>query len=619
MGERTPLAVIDAPASGRLAVGEALTNLAAADVAKIGDVKLSANWMAAAGYPGEDAKLFDTVSAVSTLCQSLGISIPVGKDSLSMRTAWDDEGGKKEVVSPLSLIVTGFAPVDDVRRTLTPQLQLDQGETELLLIDLAAGRNRLGGSALAQVFGATGNEAPDVDDAAALKAMFEVVARLNRDGLLLAYHDRSDGGLLATVCEMAFASRCGVTLNTDVLCYDPLLHDVDGNERKPNLLDGRSHEMLVRALFAEELGAVVQIRRADRERVTQALRAAGLGKYFNIIGYPNDRDELRIVRNAKPLLQESRIDLHRAWSETSFRMQSLRDNPECAQQEYDRLLDKDDRGLCVDLSFDAAADVAAPFINTGVRPQVAILREQGVNSQLEMAAAFTRAGFEAVDVHMSDLVEGRVGLAGFKGLAACGGFSYGDVLGAGLGWARTILFNHRCRDEFAAFFARPDSFSLGVCNGCQMMSALKDIVPGAQAWPRFVRNRVEQFEARFVMAEVLKSPSILFQGMEGSRMPIVVSHGEGRAEFASPAQQAEALVAMRFIDHRGVPTEAYPYNPNGSPDGITSLTTSDGRTTILMPHPERVHRTVQMSWAPASLGEDSPWLRMFRNARVWVG
>jgi phosphoribosylformylglycinamidine synthase len=397
------------------------------------------------------------------------------------------------------------------------------------------------------------------------------------------------------------------------------MHDVDGNERKPGLLDGRSHEMLLRALFAEELGAVVQIRRSDRDRVAATLRTAGLGKCFHLIGYPNDRDEIRIVRNARPLLRETRVALQRAWSETSFRMQSLRDHPECAQQEYDRILDAEDRGLFAEVPFDAAQDLAAPFIATGVRPQVAILREQGVNSQMEMAAAFTRAGFDAVDVHMSDLVEGRMGLSGFKGLAACGGFSYGDVLGAGLGWARTILFNARCRDEFAAFFGIPDTFSLGVCNGCQMMSALKDIIPGAKHWPRFVRNRVEQFEARLVMAEVVDSPSVLYAGMAGTRAPIVVSHGEGRAEFDSPEQQAAARVAMRFIDHRGVVTGVYPCNPNGSPAGITSLTTDDGRATILMPHPERVHRSVNLSWHPADWGEDSPWMRIFRNARVWVG
>ena len=504
MGERTPVAVLSAPASGRMAVGESITNLIAADVATLAHVKLSANWMAAAGYSGEDAKLFDTVRAVSDVCQTLGLGIPVGKDSLSMRTAWDESGAKKEVVAPLSLIVSAFSRVTDARATLTPQLQLDAGETELVLVDLGAGRNRLGGSALAQVFNQTGAVAPDLDETEGLKGFFAAFRELKSQQRVLAYHDRSDGGLFAAVCEMAFASRCGLTLNLDTLCYDPMLHDVDGNERRPDLLDGRTHEMMVRALFNEELGAVLQIRRSDREAVMATLRAQGLGKLVTLIGYPNDRDEVRIVRNAKPVLAEQRAELQRAWSETSYRIQSLRDNPECAQQEYDRILDPKDTGLFANVPFDMKQDVAAPFIASGVRPAVAILREQGVNSHVEMAAAFERAGFMPVDVHMSDIVSGRRDLKDFKGLVACGGFSYGDVLGAGLGWARTILFNGRCRDEFATFFARPDTFSLGVCNGCQMMSALKDIIPGAEAWPRFVRNRVEQFEARLSMVEVLE-------------------------------------------------------------------------------------------------------------------
>jgi len=621
MGERTPVAVLDAAASGRMAVGEALTNLLAADVASIADIKLSANWMAAAGYPGEDAKLFDTVRATSDLCQAVGLGIPVGKDSLSMKTAWDDQGSNKEVVAPLSLIVSAFARVTDARRTLTPQLALDQGETELLLIDLSAGKNRLGGSALAQVYNETGVQAPDVDEAALLKNFCKSIMALKAAGYVLAYHDRSDGGLFAAVCEMAFASHCGVTLNVDNLCYDPMMHDVDGNERKPGLLDGRSHEMLVKAMFNEELGAVLQIRRADREKVTAMLREGGLGQCYTLIGYPNDRDEVRIVRNAKPLLSEKRVELHRAWSETSFRMQQLRDNPECAEQEYARLLDTSDRGLFGELSFDDGKDIAAPFIASGARPKVAILREQGVNSHVEMAAAFERAGFMPVDVHMSDLVAGRRDLADFKGLVACGGFSYGDVLGAGLGWARTILFNQRCRDEFATFFARPDTFSLGVCNGCQMMSALKDIIPGAEDWPRFVRNRVEQFEARLSMVEIVESPSIFFAGMAGSKLPIAVSHGEGRADFEKTGKLAAAKVTMRFIDGAGQPTERYPLNPNGSPLGITSVTSLDGRATVLMPHPERVARTVNLSWAPADWAKQdaSPWMQMFRNARMWVG
>ena len=598
LGERAPLALLDAPASGRMAVGEALTNIAAARIAKLGDVKLSANWMAAAGLPGEDARLFDSVRAVSDLCQQIGVSIPVGKDSLSMRTVWDDAGQKKQVVSPLSLIVTAFAAVQNARRTLTPQLQLDAGETDLLLIDLGAGKNRLGGSALAQVFNATGSVAPDVDNPARLADFFGAVQKLASDNLLLAYHDRSDGGLFVTVAEMAFAAHCGVTLALDGCCETP--------------------ERLLPGLFSEELGAVVQIRRVDREAVQAVLRDAELGAYSHIIGAPNASDELCVMRGATMVLRESRIELQRAWSELSYRMQALRDNPLCAQQEFDRILDANDAGLSVSPAFDPGENIAAPFINTGVRPRVAILREQGVNGYVEMAAAFDRAGFAAVDVHMSDIIAGRVSLADCKGLIACGGFSYGDVLGAGKGWARTILFNSRARDEFSAFFARGDSFALGVCNGSQMFSALKEMIPGADAWPRFERNTVEQFEARLSMVELPDSPSLFFRGMAGSRLPVVVSHGEGRAVFDSDEQQASALLAMRFLDNGGKVSEAYPHNPNGSPQGITGVTTADGRCTILMPHPERVFRSVQMSWHPATLGEDSPWMRMFWNARQWV-
>ncbi|MCM8595991.1 phosphoribosylformylglycinamidine synthase [Accumulibacter sp.] len=623
LGERTPLAVIDGPSSGRMAVGEALTNLAAADVARLADVKLSANWMAAAGFPGEDARLFDTVRAVSSFCQQAGLAIPVGKDSLSMRTAWEEGEERKQVVSPLSLIVTAFSRVDDARRTLTPQLVLDAGETDLLLIDLGAGRNRLGGSALAQVYAATGSDTPDVDDPGRLVAFFTAIRQLARDDLLLAYHDRSDGGLLATVCEMAFAARCGVSIDTDGLCFDPLVNDVDGNEKRPNLLGGRSFETLIRALFCEELGAVVQIRRDQRSQVMSIVRGAGLGACTQFIGAPNPWDHIRIIRNARAVFDERRVDLQRAWSETSFRMQRLRDEPQCAQQEYDRILDADDRGLWVSLSFDPSEDIVAPLINTGARPRLAILREQGVNGHVEMAAAFDRAGFAAIDVHMSDLLAGRVSLADFSGAVACGGFSYGDVLGAGQGWAKTILFNDRARDDFSAFFARPDSFALGVCNGCQMMSALRTIIPGAADWPRFALNRVEQFEARLVMVEVAESPSLFLTGMAGSCLPVVVSHGEGRAIFASPEEQARALIAMRYVDPAGQPTEVYPYNPNGSSAGITGLTTADGRFTIMMPHPERIFRAVQMSWHPVQWDRDgrdeSPWLRIFRNARRWVG
>jgi phosphoribosylformylglycinamidine synthase len=618
MGERAPLALIDPAASGRMAVGEALTNLAAAAVTDLARVKLSANWMAAAGFPGEDAALFDTVRAVALeLCPALGISIPVGKDSLSMRTAWQEDGGLREVVAPLSLIVSAFAPCEDARRTLTPQLRTDLGATELVLVDLGRGRNRLGGSQLAQVYGQLGDEAPDLGDPAALKAFFAAIQSLNRDGLLLAYHDRSDGGLFAAVCEMAFAGRCGATINLDLLGYDPLAHDVDGNERRPELMQGRDLERALAGLFAEELGAVLQVLADDRSRVMKRLADAGL--HALPIGSPNARDEIRIVRNAKAVFAEPRVSLERAWSEVSFRMQQLRDHPECAQEEFDRILDAADPGLHARLAFDPRADVAAPFVARGTPPSVAILREQGVNGQVEMAAAFDRAGFTVVDVHMTDLLSGRVGLGGFKGIVACGGFSYGDVLGAGEGWAKSLLFNARARDEFAGFFSRADTFALGVCNGCQMMAAARELIPGAGDWPRFLRNRSEQFEARFVMVEVTASPSILFTGMAGSRIPIATAHGEGRAAFGSEAARARALVCLRYVDNRGAPTERYPLNPSGSPGGVTGLTTADGRFTIVMPHPERVFRTVQCSWRPDGWDEASPWLRMFRNARVWLG
>jgi len=612
LGERTPLAALDAPASGRMAVGEAITNLAAARVASLDRVKLSANWMAAAGSPGEDAALFDTVRAVALeLCPALGVSIPVGKDSLSMRTAWDD----REVVAPVSLVVSAFAPVSDARRTLTPRLRTDAGETELVLVDLGGGRNRLGGSILAQVFGQFGEDVPDLDDAQRLKGLFAAVQALAADGLILAYHDRSDGGLFATVCEMAFAGHCGVTLNLDAVAFDALTEDVDGFRRAgEEQLSGRVREQILKCLFAEELGAVLQVRARERRRVMDALRAHGLGEVSHLIGTLNDRDELRFTRNAQAVFAGTRVDLQRAWSETTYLMQKLRDNPACAQEEYDRILDTADPGLSVQLCFDPRQAVA----HLGARPRIAILREQGVNGQVEMAAAFDRAGFEAVDVHMSDLITGRVTLESFKGFAACGGFSYGDVLGGGQGWAKSILFNARARQAFEAFFARADTFALGICNGCQMMSALKELVPGAQHWPSFERNRSEQFEARLVMVEIADSPSIVFRGMAGSRIPGVTAHGEGRARFASEADRAKAIVAARFVDHRGRVTETYPLNPNGSPDGITGLTTADGRFTILMEHPERVFRSVQMSWAPDDAGEESPWMRLFRNARDWV-
>jgi phosphoribosylformylglycinamidine synthase len=602
IGERTPLALIDGPASGRMAIGEALTNLASAQV-ELSRVKLSANWMAAAAYPGEDADLYDTVKAVALeLCPALGIAIPVGKDSLSMRTAWEG----KEIVAPLSLIVSAFAPVSDVRTALTPQLRTDCGETELVLVDLGQGGNRLGGSILAQVFSQVGDECPDVGDASLLKKFFECVQALRPS--LLAYHDRSDGGLFATVCEMAFAGHCGVTLSLDALVF--LADDVDAFKRDADeQLAGRLKDLALGALFNEELGAVLQVRASDRTRVMQQLRDAGLGDCSHVIGQLNPRDEIRITRNNREVFTAKRDHLQRIWSETTWRMQTLRDNPECAREEYDRIIDAGDPGLHQRLTFREKN----PSLSGKAKPRVAILREQGVNGQVEMAAAFDRAGFEAVDVHMTDLLAGRASLAGFKGFAAGGGFSYGDVLGGGRGWAYTILFNPKVRAEFERFFARADTFALGACNGCQMMAALAELIPGAQDWPVFVRNRSEQFEARLVLVEIVESPSILFRGMAGSRIPIVTAHGEGRASKAS------GVACMRYIDHRGAPTDLYPYNPSGSPGGLTGVTTPDGRFTIVMPHPERVFRTVQMSWTPDPSVENSPWMEMFFNARRWVG
>ena len=598
MGERTPLALISPEASGRMAVGETITNIAAAPITALGDVKLSANWMAAAGHPGEDAGLYDTVRAVAELCPQLGVSIPVGKDSLSMKTAWNEDGTRGEVTAPLSLIVSAFAPVTDVRATLTPQLATDAGETTLLLVDLGTGKCRLGGSALAQAHGALGNEAPDLDRASDLAEFFRAIQQLNRAEKLLAYHDRADGGLFAALCEMAFAGRTGITIDLSM---------VPG---------GKS---AVEMLFNEELGAVIQVRNADLAAVKKAF--GSLERHVHAIGVLNRDDTVRVLIAGKLVLDERRADLRRAWSETTWRMQRLRDNAQCADEERDFVLAGDDPGLHAKLVFDPADDVAAPFIVRGARPKVAILREQGVNGQVEMAAAFDRAGFSTVDVHMSDIIAGRASLKSYKGFAACGGFSYGDVLGAGEGWAKSILFNARARDEFEAFFKRSDAFSLGTCNGCQMMSNLSELIPGAAAWPHFVRNRSEQFEARFVMLEVLRSPSILLDGMAGSRMPVAVAHGEGYAEFpdARALEAAAPLVALRFVDNRGAATERYPGNPNGSPAGITGLTTPDGRHTILMPHPERVFRAVQNSWYPREWGEDGPWIRLFRNARKWVG
>ena len=626
MGERTPVAVIDSAAAARLAIGEALTNLAAADI-ELASTKLSANWMAACGAPGEDARLFDAVRAASELCRQLGISIPVGKDSLSMRTVWRDGDEDKAVLAPVSLIVSSAAGVGDVRLSLTPQLETSAGDTVLILVDLGNGRQRLGGSIFAQVTQRIGTDAPDVDAPAQLAAAIGALRRLAAEGKVLAYHDRSDGGLFAAACEMAFAGHCGVVLNIDMLTLDPVASDWGDFKIRPEQIAVRREEQTLRALFNEELGLLIQVRAAERGEVMDLLRADGLGAVSHIIGrlQPEGwrRDVIEIWRDAKSIFTATRAELQKVWSEVSWRVARLRDNPDCADAEFARATDADDRGLSMSLSFDPAEDIAAAMTASGQRPRVAVLREQGVNSHYEMAAAFDRAGFAAVDVHMTDLLEGRARLAEFTGFAACGGFSYGDVLGGGGGWAKTILYNPRLAEQFAAFFTRADTFALGVCNGCQMMSQLSMLIPGAQNWPRFTRNRSEQFEGRLVQVEVLDSPSLFFAGMAGSRMPIANAHGEGYASFATAEQRLQAergnLIAVRYLDSSGRATERYPDNPNGSPGGITGLTTPDGRFTIMMPHPERVRRTVQLSWQPPGLGEDSPWMRMFRNARRWLG
>jgi phosphoribosylformylglycinamidine synthase len=601
LGERTPVALIDGPASARMAVGEAITNIAAARILEVQDIVLSANWMAACEDPAEDAKLFDSVRTIGMeLCPLLGIAIPVGKDSLSMKTVWrGDQNTEKSVTAPLSLIVSAFAPVADIRRSLTPELRKDSGETVLLLIDLGRGKNRLGGSCLAQVYNRLGNEPPDLADAKDLKTFFQAIQILNEAGLLLAYHDRSDGGLLVTLTEMALASHTGITVDLSTL----------GENR-------------VACLFSEELGAVVQIRKPDTEAVVEQFH--GLAHHIHLIGQLNDERCLTILYRGRELVRMDLRELQRLWSETSYHLQSLRDNPLCARQEYEAVMDMDDPGLSVSLSYAPREAITAPYIKAGVRPALAILREQGVNGHVEMAAAFDQAGFAAVDVHLSDIVSGRVSLRDFRGFAACGGFSYGDVLGAGGGWAYSILYNARAREEFSTFFARTDTFALGICNGCQMLSRLRALIPGTALWPEFARNTSEQFESRLVMVEVLPSPSILFEGMAGSRLPIAVAHGEGRALFAEPAAARKVLeqrlVTVRYITNYGQPTETYPANPNGSIFGITGLTTADGRFTILMPHPERGFLRKQYSWLPPDWKhEQGPWLRLFQNARRWVG
>ncbi|ENM5906399.1 phosphoribosylformylglycinamidine synthase [Vibrio mimicus] len=601
MGERTPVALLDFGASARLAVGEAITNIAATDIGELKRIKLSANWMSPAGHPGEDAGLYEAVKAVGEeLCPALGITIPVGKDSMSMKTKWQENGEQKEVTSPLSLIITAFARVEDIRKTVTPQLRTDLGDSSLVLIDLGNGQNRLGATALAQVYKQLGDKPADVDNATQLKGFFDALQSLVRNDKLVAYHDKGDGGLLVTLAEMAFAGHCGIKANIETLGDDVLA-----------------------TLFNEELGAVVQVKNDELNSVLATLASHGLEACSHVIGEVEASDRLLITRGEEVLIERSRTELRTIWAEMTHKMQALRDNSACADQEFAAKKDSRDPGLNASLTYDVLSDVAAPYIAKGARPKMAILREQGVNSHVEMAAAFDRAGFDAVDVHMSDILTGQTVLDAYQGLVACGGFSYGDVLGAGEGWAKSILFNAQAREQFEQFFQRKDTLSLGVCNGCQMLSNLRDLIPGAELWPRFVRNESERFEARFSLVEVQKSPSLFFSEMAGSRMPIAVSHGEGRVEVRNAehltAIEQSGTVAIRFVDNFGQPTQAYPSNPNGSPNAITGLTTQDGRVTIMMPHPERVFRTVANSWHPDNWGENGAWMRMFQNARKYLG
>lgn len=599
-GERAPVALLDFAASARLAVAEALTNIAATRIGSLKRVKLSANWMAAAGHPGEDAGLYDAVKAIGEeLCPALGLTIPVGKDSMSMKTRWQQEGQPQEMTAPLSLVITAFARVEDVRQTVTPQLRPEQANL-LLLIDLGKGINALGATALSQVWRQLGDQPADVRDVQQLAGFFNAIQQLVKNDLLLAYHDRSDGGLLVTLAEMAFAGHCSVDIDIATLGDDSLA-----------------------ALFSEELGAVIQIAEQDRAAVEQILEQHGLNDGIHLLGQATPGEQFTIRRGAEQIYQQNRNTLREWWAETTWQMQRLRDNSHCADQEHAAKKDPHDPGLSTRLTFDPQDDVAAPFIARSVQPKVAILREQGVNSHTEMAAAFHRAGFEAIDVHMSDILSGRHDLGQFHTLVACGGFSYGDVLGAGEGWAKSILFNSRARDQFSEFFLRPQTLALGVCNGCQMFARLRELIPGSEAWPRFVRNQSERFEGRFSLVEVTDSPSLLLAGMAGSRMPIAVAHGEGYAELNDSQHLAsleqQGLVALRYVDNYGKATENYPANPNGSPGGITAVTNQSGRVTIMMPHPERVFRTVTHSWHPAEWGEDSPWMRLFRNARKQLG
>ena len=610
MGEKPTVALFDAPASGRMAIGEAITNIAGVNIGKMGNIKLSANWMAACGNAGEDEKLYRTVEAVSHTCQALGLSIPVGKDSLSMKTVWQDEGAQKSVVSPLSLIISAFAPVQDVRRTLTPELK-NTADSAIFAIDLGFGRSRMGGSALSQVWKNISGSAPDLNNSHHLAAFYQVMQSLVAEGRLLAYHDRGDGGLLATLAEMSFASHLG--MNLDLAAMIEQTREQSGSNKL--------QDAAARTLFNEELGAVIQVAGEHIEAVQTAFEEAGLAAALHQIGAINHSERLLIQNRNTVLLNEDRLDLQKAWAETSWQMQRLRDNPECADSEYALLADDKRSALFADLTFDVNENIAAPFINRGAQPKIAVLREQGVNGQIEMAAAFTRAGFDAYDVHMSDLMAGRVQLADFQMLAACGGFSYGDVLGAGEGWAKSVLFHPQLRDQFAAFFNRQDTLTLGVCNGCQMVSNLAEIIPGTQGWPKFKRNQSEQFEARLSMVNVPQSASLILADMAGSSLPVVVSHGEGRADFAHVGGQVSSglNIALQYVDGQNQIAAAYPLNPNGSPQGIAGVSSADGRVTIMMPHPERVYRSAQMSWAPEGWGELSGWYRLFAGARKALG
>jgi len=631
LGERTPLATVNAAASGRMAVAEAITNLLAAPI-DLSRVKLSANWMAACGEPGQDAALYETVKAVGMeLCPALGVSIPVGKDSLSMRTVWTDGADSKKVTSPVSLIVSAFATLADVRGTLTPELNGDEADTTLILIDLGKGQMRMGGSILAQSLDIEDGDVPDLDDPKDLVNLVNAINELRAQGQILAYHDRSDGGLFACCCEMAFAGHVGVALNIDMLLLEgdgigDSRMDTGDSKNWASQVSARREELTLKALFNEELGAVIQVRSEVRNAVMQTLRNHGLSRFSHVVGKTRPqhaalelgKGEVHIWRDTKAVFKATLQDLQQVWDSVSWKICQQRDNPACADAEHAAAGNPSDPGLHVHLTFDPIKALAAPALNLS-RPKVAVLREQGVNSHVEMAYAFTQAGFEASDVHMTDLQSGRTRLSDFKGVVACGGFSYGDTLGAGIGWARSITFNPLLAEQFRGFFGRPDTFGLGVCNGCQMFAELADIIPGAEAWPRFTTNRSERFEARLSQVEVLESPSLFFAGMAGSRLPIAVAHGEGYANFAYRGDAANAIAAMRFTDHHGQPTEAYPANPNGSAGGLTAVTTADGRFTAMMPHPERVFRNIQMSWTSGDVSSLSPWMQLWVNARKWVG